>query len=247
MRQLAPVFFLMLLLAGCTTAKTYKPAMAAPPPKPAGYPIPVYDPDARLPRTCQLIGQITIGDTGFTVSGGSLNGVMKTLMDIAHEKGADVIQVTSMEKPGFTSANYGIEANLLRYADQWETAAISETNFLAYLRQHQPDSDPIEGIWSDGSSELIGIIRDKSRPGREFIAFTLRPRLPSWRPGYKKMDIARAARPGAYNLKFYREDFGEADTTVLLDRNRAFTFIIRAIDGAYPVTYVKINVPPPAN
>jgi len=247
MKKLAPVLFLMVLLAGCTTGKTYKPAMAAQPPKPAGYPIPVYEPDVRIPRTCQLIGQIAIGDTGFTVSGGSLDGVMKTLMDTAHEKGADVVQVTSMTKPDFNSANYGIEANLLRYADQWETVAISETNFLTYLQQHQPTLDPIEGVWSDGSPELTGIIRDNSRPGREFIAFTLRPRLPSWRPGYKKMDIARAARPGAYNLKFYREDFGEANTTVLLDRNRAFTFIIRAIDGAYPVTYIKINIPVSAN
>jgi len=247
MKKLAPVLFLIMLLAGCGTAKTYKPNLAAQPPKPAGYPIPVYDPDVRIPRPCELIGQLAIGDSGFTVSGGSLNGVMKTLTDTAHEKGADVIQVTSMEKPGFTSANYGIEANLLRYADQWETVSLSEKEFIAYLRQHQSALDPIEGVWSDGSTELTGIIRDNSRKGRDFIAFTLRPRLPSWRPGYKKMDIAPAARPGAYNIKFYREDFAEADTSVLLDHNSSFKFIIRAGDGAYPVAYVKLNLPAAAN
>lgn len=246
-KNLAAFILLPWLLAGCTTGKTYKPNMAAPPPKPAGYPIPLYNPDVRLPRPCQLIGQISIGDTGFTVSGGSLNGVMKSLMDIAHEKGADVIQVTSMEKPGFTSASYGVEANLLGYADQWETIILSETDFLTYLQQHQPTLDPIEGVWSDGSTELTGIIRDSSRPGRDFVAFTLRPRLASWRPGYKKMDIAHNPRPGAYGLKFYREDFAEADTTVLVDHNRAFTFILRAGDGAYPVTYVKMNAPVSAN
>ena len=235
----------MLLLAGCTTGKTYKPSMAAQPPKPTGYPIPLYNSAVRLPRPCELIGQISIGDTGFTVFGGSMQGVMKTLMETAHEKGADVIQVMSMEKPGFTSANYGVEANLLRYTDQWETVNLSEKDFLTYLQQHQAALDPIEGVWSDGSTELTGIMRDNSRPGRDFIAFTLRPRLASWRPGYKKMDIARNPRPGAYGLKFYREDFAEADTTVLLDHNRAFAFIIRAGDGAYPVTYVKINVPMP--
>jgi hypothetical protein len=247
LKKLAWFVSLIVLFAGCTTGKTYKPNMAAQPPKPAGYPIPLYGSDVRLPRPCLLIGQITIGDTGFTLFGGSMEGVMKTLMDTAHEKGADVIQVTSMEKPGFTSANYGVEANLLRYADQWETVNLSEKEFINYLQQHQPALDPIEGFWSDGSAELTGIIRDSSRPGRDFIAFTLRPRLPSWRTGYKKMDIARAARPNAYGLKFFREDFGEANTTVLLDHNRAFTFIIRAVDGAYPVTYVKINAPMPAN
>jgi hypothetical protein len=194
-----------------------------------------------------LIGQITIGDTGFTMFGGSAQDVMKTLMDIAHEKGADVIQVTDMEKPGFTSANYGVQANLLRYADNWETLAISEKDFLDYLQQHQPTLDPIEGVWTDGSPELIGIIKNNSKPGQDFIAFTLNPQLPSWQKGYKKIDIARAAQPGAYRIRFYREDFGEADTTVTLDHNRSFTFIIRAVDGAYPVTYGKISVPVSAN
>jgi hypothetical protein len=234
---------LLFLLTGCTTGKTYKPSMAAQPPKPAGYPIPLYNEDVRIPRPCQLIGQIAIGDTGFTMVGGSLDGVMKTLMATAHEKGADVVQVVSMEKPGFTSADYGVVANLLRYADNWETVALSEKDFLAYLQQHQATLDPIEGIWSNGSPELIGVIKDAAKPGRDFVAFTLNPLLPSWQKGYKRADIARTVRPGAYGIKYYREDFGEADTTVLLDHNRSFTFIIRAVDGAYPVTFVKINAP----
>jgi hypothetical protein len=243
-KKLVPVFLLMLLLAGCTTGKIYKPNIAAQPPKPAGYPIPLYNSDLRIPRPCQLIGEISIGDTGFTMFGGSAKDVMKTLMDIAHEKGADVVQVITMEKPGFTSQNYGVEANLLRYTDNWETFAISEKDFLTYLQQHRQTLDTIEGVWSDGSPELIGIIKDTSRPGRDFIAFTLNPLLPSWQKGYKKIDLARAAQPGAYRIRFYREDFGEADTTILLDHDRSFTFIIRAVDGAYSVTFGKMNVPP---
>ena len=237
---------LFVLLVGCTTGKTYKPNMADQPPKPASYPIPLYSPGMRIPRPCTLIGEIYIGDTGFTMFGGSIKGVMKSLMDMAHEKGADVVQVVTLEKPDFTSPNYGIEANLLRYADNWETAAVSENDFLIYLQQHQQTLDPIEGIWSDGSPDRIGIIRDNSKPGRDFIAFTLNPQLPSWQKGYKKMDIARAKRPGAYSLRYYRDDFGEADTTVLLNHNRLFTFIIRADDGTYTVTFEKIN-PVPAS
>jgi hypothetical protein len=242
-KNLTLFLFSVLLLTGCTTGKTYKPNVAAQPPKPPGYPIPLYNSDVRIPRPCQLIGEITIGDTGFTMFGGSAKDVMKSLMDIAHEKGADVVQVISMEKPGFTSQNYGVDANLLRYADTWETVAISEKDFLAYLQQHQQTLDPIEGVWSDGSPELIGIIKDASKPGRNFVAFTLNSPVPSWRKGYKKMDITRAARPGSYGLKYYREDFDEADTTILLDHNRAFSFIIRAVDGAYPITFGKINAP----
>jgi hypothetical protein len=247
MKKLLPVVALIALLAGCTTTKTYTPHAAAGPAKPANYPMPLYTSGMRIPRPSQLIGELAIGDTQFTMSGGSEKGVMKTLMDTAREKGADVVQITSMLKPDFNSANYRVEANLLRYADNWETVALSEKDFLNYLHQHQQTLDPIEGVWSDGSPQLVGIIRNNSKPGRDFIAFVLNPQLPSWQKGYKKIDIAHTPRPGSYHLKFYREDFGEADTSVLLNHNHAFSFIIRAVDGAYTVTFVKMNAPVSAN
>ena len=238
---------LLFLLSGCSTTKTYKSNTAAGPAKPANYPIPIYNEGMRIPRPCQLIGQFSVGDTPLTMFGGSMKGVMKTLMDTAHEKGADVVELTSIKQPDFESAHYRVEANLLRYADKWETAAISEKDFLAYLQQHQSDLDPIEGIWSDGSPDRIGIMRDTSKPGRDFIAFMLNVELPSWRKGCKKMDIARTDRPDAYGLKYYRDDFGMAKTTVLLGHDRAFTFIVHANDVASEVTYIKIGAPMPVN
>jgi hypothetical protein len=238
----APLIF---LLAGCSTTKTYTPTMAAGAATPSNYPIPLYTEDMRIPRPCLLIGHLSIGDTQLTMSGGSVKGVMKTLMDTAHEKGADVIELVSMKQPNFESSNYHLEANLLRYGDNWETVAISENDFQAYLRQHQQTLDPIEGIWSDGSSDRIGIIRDTSKPGRDFIGFALNPELPSWRKGYKKIDIARTDRAGAYSLKYYRDDFGTAKTTVLLDHGHAFTFIVHANDVDSEVSYIKIVAPKP--
>ncbi len=243
--QLALLVPLVFLLAGCSTTKTYKPNTAAGPAKPADYPIPIYNQDMRIPRPTQLIGQFSIGDTPLTMFGGSMKGVMKTLMDTAHEKGADVVELTSIKQPDFESAHYRVEANLLRYADNWETVAISENDFLAYLRQHPLTLDPIEGVWSDGSPDRIGIIRDKSKPGRDFIAFMLNVELPSWKNGYKKMDIERDARPGTYGLKYYRDDFAMAKTTVLLNHDRAFTFIVYTEAVANEVTYTKIGAPMP--
>jgi hypothetical protein len=247
MKKLASFIFLVSLLAGCTTTKTYTPHTAAGPAKPADYPIPLYTEDMRIPRPCELIGTLSIGDTEFTVSGGSAKGVMKTLMDTAHEKGADVVQVTSMLKPDFDSANYRLEANLLRYADKWEMAAISENDFLNYLRAHKQALDPIEGIWSDGSADRIGIIRNNSKPGRDFIGFALDATLPSWQKGYKKMDIAHVKRPGAYAIKYYKDDFAMQTTTVVLDHNRAFTFIVQDGDEGYEMAFTKISAPMPAN
>ena len=246
-QKLALFISLIALLAGCSTTKTYTPNLAAGPAKPPGYPIPVYNEDMRIPRPCQLIGRLAIGDTALTMSGGSIKGVMKTLMATAHEKGADVVELTSIKQPDFESAHYRLEANLLRYADDWETVALSEKDFLASLQQHRQTLDPIEGIWSDGSPDRVGIIRDTSKPGRDFVAFALDAGLPSWRKGYKKMDIARELRPGGYTIKYYRDDFSMAKTSVLLDRNVEFSFIVNTTAEAYEVMFVKIGAPLPLN
>ncbi len=241
---LVPVFF---LLAGCGTTKTYTANLPAGPAKPPDYPIPVYNINMRLPRPCKLIGKLAIGDTQLTVFGGSMPGVMKTIMKTAHEKGADVVVLTSVKSPEFESAHYRMDANLLRYADTWETNSMSENDFLTYLRQHQQTLDPIEGIWSDGSPDRIGIMKNSSKPGRDFIAFMLNVKLASWQAGYKKMDIAHVDRPGAYSLKYYRDDFAMEKTTILLDHNRAFSFLIVTDDKADEVTFTKIGAPLPLN
>jgi hypothetical protein len=247
MKRLALLVPLIFLLASCGTTKTYTANLPAGPAKPPDYPIPVYNINMRLPRSCQLIGKLAIGDTQLTMFGGSMPGVMKTIMETAHEKGADVVVLTSVKSPEFESAHYRLEANLLRYADNWETNGMSENDFLAYLRQHQQTLDPIEGIWSDGSPDRIGIMRNSSKPGRDFIAFMLNVDLPSWQAGYKKMDIVRVDRAGAYSLKYYRDDFGMVKTTVLLDHNRAFDFIIITDDKADEVTFTKIGASLPLN
>lgn len=237
---------LFLLLGGCGTTQTYVPRMSDLPPKPADYPIPLYAVGVPLPRPCQVIGQVAIGDTQLTMKGGSFQGVMKTLMDTAHEKGADAVQLVVLEKPDYSSTHFRLQANLLHYAAAWETVMLSPTNFLIYLQQHRQTLDPIEGIWSDGSPEFIGIIKDASRPGREFIAFTPDPGLASWHPGYKKMDIAHMQRAGVYSVTYYRDDFVSVKTGLLLEQNRAFHFNLPAGDREYSVSFSKLVPPVPA-
>ena len=235
---------LLLLLSGCGTTKTYTPVTAAGMAKPAGYPIPVYPVGVPLPRPCNIIGRLAIGDTEMTMRGGSLTGVTKTLLDTAREKGADAVQLLVVEKPDFISAHYRLQANLLRYATPWETETMSPHEFLTYLQQHRQTLDPIEGIWDDGSPERLGIIKDTSKPGRDFIAFTLNPVLASWHYGYKKMDIARLNRAGAYGLRYYRDDFAGVNTGILLeDHGHILTFNLPAGDGENKISFGKIFVP----
>jgi hypothetical protein len=244
-KYLALFVCLVALLAGCSTTKTYVPRLTDLPPKPADYPIPVYAVAVPIPRPSEVIGRLTIGDTEMTMRGGSLKGVMKTLLDTAHEKGADAVQLLTTEKPDFTSAHFRLQANLLRYSTAWETTPLSQYQFFAYLQQHQQTLDPIEGVWSDGSPELIGIIKDTKKPGRDFIAFTLSPELASWHEGYKKMDIARLSRPGAYSLTYYRDDFTSVKSGLWLEKNRILNFNLPTGDGEYKVSFGKITAPLP--
>jgi len=247
MKQFALFALSIFLLAGCGTTKSYTPSMEAGPPKPPDYPIPVYNIHMRLPRPCELIGHLAIGDTQLTMFGGTMLGVMKTIMQTAHEKGADVVVLTSIKSPEFESAHYRVEADLLRYADAWETVHLSEKEFVKYLQTHRQTLDPIEGIWTDGSADHIGIIRDTTKPGRDFIGFMLNASLPSWQPGYKKIALARTERPDAYSLKYYRDDFAMVKTTLLLEHDRVFNFMVTTDDKAEEVTFTKVGTPLPLN
>jgi hypothetical protein len=233
------------LLAGCSTTKTYTPHMEAGPARPADYPIPLYTEDMRIPRPCEIIGELFIGDTQLTMFDGSSEGVMKTLMDTAHKKGADVVQIISLKKPDFESAHYRVDAYLMSYADVWESVPLSAKDFLAYLQTHEKSLDPIEGVWTDGTPERIAIMRNNAKPGRDFIGFVLNPLLPSWQAGYKIMDIAHTDRPDDYHIRYYRDDFSAASTSVLLQQNRMFSFIINARDHSYEMRFVKLTMPVP--
>jgi len=241
-RHLAAFLFLALLLAGCSTTVTYHANLPAGPAKPTGYPVPVYTENMTIPRPCVVIGTVAIGGGSFTMRGGSAEAETEKIIKTAWEKGADAVQVRSVEEPGYTSGNYRMVADLLRYADAWETIAISRQGFANYLNTHGQNLDPIEGVW-DGTGTVphrIGIMRDHSRPGRDFVGFILDTADPTWREGYKKIDIRRGVQPGSYILDYYLDDFSEKETTVILGQNLTFTLSMPTSDEeADTITYAK--------
>ncbi|HEX5222601.1 MAG TPA: hypothetical protein VFZ59_23805 [Verrucomicrobiae bacterium] len=176
MKYLAAYAFSIMLLAGCTTTSKYVSKLPAEP-KPDDYPIYVYTEDVIVPRASEVIGTMHIGDTPFTVMGGSIESVMNKLMNNARKKGADAVQVTSIKKPSFLRPNHGADANFLRFTDTWESISLSETELKDYFKTNSQKLDPIEGIWraSDRAQTRTAILKNNSRPGREFIAVLLKP------------------------------------------------------------------------
>jgi hypothetical protein len=230
--NLALFLFSMALLTGCSTVATYKPNMAAGPAKPIGYPVLVYTENMTVPRPCEMIGTVSIHDTRLTMFGGSVESEMAKVMQTAREKGADAVQMKSLEKPDFSDANYRLVADLLRYTDAWEIVAVPLQEFADYLKTNQRSLDPIEGVWNgDGQiAHRIGIMRNTSKPGRDFIGFIFNTENPTWRKGYKKMDIKRGYQPGTYILDYYLDDFSKQETTILLDKSMTFTLAIPTSD-----------------
>jgi hypothetical protein len=230
--RLALFLFPMWLLTGCSTEVTYKPDMVAQPAKPVGYPILVYTEQMMVPRPCEVIGTVSVGTHIFTVFGGSVESEMAKVMQKAWEKGADVVQVTSVEQPGFSHSSFRLTANLLRYTDAWEMVPVSAAEFAAYLKINQQHLDPIEGVW-DGYEVApirIGIMRNASKPGRDFIGFILNTENPAWHEGYKKITIKSGTEPGTYLLDYYLDNFSKRETTVILGKNATFSLMIPTSD-----------------
>jgi len=188
-----------------------------------------------------VIGDISIDHTPLTISGGAFGDEMRKVMRRAHARGADAVQIVAIQKPGFSSGSYSVQARLLRYADVWEKMALSETELKAYLKKNRTTLDPIEGIWTDGLPHRLGIVRDATQPGREFIAYTLTPDLANWQPGDKKMDIARGDTPGSYHIRYYKDDFSRSDLIVNLEQNGRFEFILNSGDHSFPITFSKLK------
>lgn len=241
MKKLPVLLLFASLFAGCTTWTSYQARSPARQRTPDNYPIPIYSPEMSPPRPCVVLGDLSISHTPLTVFGGGIDSEMARVMERAHARGADAVQIVAIQRPGFLSADYSVQAKLLRYGDHWETVALSENDLKAYLRKNQSTLDPIEGIWSDGLPHRVGIIKDASQPGREFVAFTLIPDLASWRPGYKKMDISEGDPPGSYHIKYYKDDFSRSEVIVTLEQDRSFEFMLNSGDDSIPVTFTKLK------
>jgi hypothetical protein len=218
----------IMLLAGCSTVATYNSNMAAGPAKPVDYPVLVYTEDMTVPRPCEVIGTVSVGGSRFTMRGGSAESEMLKVMHAAREHGADAIQMKTIDQPGFSDANFRLTADLLRYTDQWETVVILEQEFADYLKTSQQRLDPIEGVWNgyEGAPLRLGIMRNTSKSGRDFIGFIINTENPTWHKGYKKIDIQRGPRPGIYIFDYYLDNFSKRETTVLLGKSATFTLDI---------------------
>jgi hypothetical protein len=118
---------------------------------------------------------------------------------------------------------------------------VSEEELLAYYRTNAENLDPIEGIWlgNDTAQSRVGIMKNSSRPRRDFIAFILGTKNPAWQKGDKKLDLARGERPGVYRGKYYQDDYQGINLAFVLRAPPANRFVIQVSDDDPPVTFTR--------
>jgi len=243
MKNSALILIPLLLLAGCTTTVKYESKTEAGPAKGEDYPIYVYSETMKIPRPHEVMGTIRVSDTPLTVMGGSLEGVLEKLRKNARQRGADALQLTDVEQPGFTSPNYRIEAKLIRFTNVWESVSMTEEELAAYFHTPNSSLDPIEGVWTgnDAAQSRIVIMKNSTRPGRDFIAVILANRNPTWRKGDKKLDIVRGERPGIYRGSFYLDDYQEKRVAITMRGSPENKFLVHIPGQTAPVSFNKVD------
>ncbi len=241
MKKLFPLLGLVVVLTGCTVVSRYVSKSQPGPAKPKDYPIYVYQPRSPLPRPCEIIGTMSIHDTPFTAFGGSLEGELKTLRENARQRGADALQLTAVEKPDFLHAKHRVTANFLRFTNAWENLALSKEELRRYFQDSKPALDALEGVWTgnDPLQSRVIILKNNSRPGRDFVALMLNPKNPSWRTGDKRMELARGERPGVYRGIYYQDDYQGKRVGFALRTTPANRFVIELSEDSMPIVFTR--------
>ena len=72
---------------------------------------------APMPENAEVLGQIKIGDTGFTTKNGNYAAVLNIAKDEARKAGGNVVKITEHKSPDMLSSMHRIEADILRVDD----------------------------------------------------------------------------------------------------------------------------------
>lgn len=73
--------------------------------------------DVPMPESAEVLGQIKIGDTGFTTKNGNYAAVLNIAKDEARKAGGNVVKITEHKSPDMISSIHRIKAEILRVDD----------------------------------------------------------------------------------------------------------------------------------
>ena len=116
MKQLFIAIWTIIILAGCSPKITTS-LTSAHPPLYRNAEVLVLEMGAPMPENAEALGQIKIGDTGFTTQNGNYAAVLNIAKDEARKAGGNVVKITEHKSPDMISSMHRIKAEILRVDD----------------------------------------------------------------------------------------------------------------------------------
>lgn len=130
-----------ILLASCSTSVSTKIVNKNFQKLEENNPIIVLDKNEELPNKSELIGDLKIGDSGFTTDCG-YDKVIADATNAARNAGANIIKIIELKEPSiFGSTCYRVKARLYRNLDPESLAQVAATKKLKNKSRLPEDSD----------------------------------------------------------------------------------------------------------
>jgi hypothetical protein len=85
----------------------------------------------------------------------------------------------------------------------------------------------------------MAIVKNSAKPGRDFVAFILNTRNPTWQRGDRKMDIWRGERPGVYRANYYLDDYQGKRVAFILPGKPANRFVLQLTEEKAPIVFIR--------
>lgn len=116
MKHLFIAIWTIIILAGCSP-KITSSITSAHTPLGNDAEVLVLEVDAPMPEKVEVLGQIKIGDTGFTTKNGNYAAVLTIAREQARQAGGNVVKITEHKFPDMLSSMHRIKADILRVDD----------------------------------------------------------------------------------------------------------------------------------
>ncbi|RCK72658.1 MAG: HtrA protease/chaperone protein [Ignavibacteriae bacterium] len=234
---------LILVLGGCAPSIQYTSMVTPKKSKPATSDVEVFQQGDPLPQYAVVIGEVRIGDTGFSVGCENYDNVVAMAKNRARNAGGDAIQIIEVQYPDMTSTCYRIKARVISYEEPtypttWATVSKSEMEFRKLYDSNKDGLDPLEGIWTmtqagtwrNVSSGMTGsipsqlsyrlaIFHDTTFPAYDFTAVVLESEYKQWTPGRIKARFRKTAYDRVYEALWYNADYTEEKGNYIIDES----------------------------
>ncbi len=116
MRKWSVLLYVGIVLVGCSP-KITSSLTSARIPLAKDAEVLVLELSATMPENAEVLGQIKIGDTGFTTKNGSYSAVLNMAKEQARQAGGNVVKITEHQSPDMFSSIHRIKADILHVED----------------------------------------------------------------------------------------------------------------------------------